>query len=260
MKYTVTLRRFEDENGIWGFTHDNTFDADHPFDAFYNADGIMHDLYEHWFEGQLKPFCGNNMCNVYGEIVASAMRLWMQTNAGFHIFSKRSYYSGSPSYSVDTIDEFHGFLDKDTYNRFPVHAIPIPRYKYVSGYYYYNINSEISKYWDILKEKYGTRTLHQHGIKESLIRNASYYGFNLAERIYGKFDRSELNHFFNTQLDYWDKFTRITDIKSAMIADSEYGFKGIQFTLSNETTKRYPSIKMMAIDDFNQPFPMESII
>ena len=73
MKYSVILRRFEDNNGIWGFTHDNTFAANYPFDAFYNAEGIMHDLYEHWFEGQLKPFCGNNMCNVYGEIVASAM-------------------------------------------------------------------------------------------------------------------------------------------------------------------------------------------
>lgn len=260
MKYSVRLRYFEDDNANWGFTHANTFNADFPFDAFYTANGIMHDLYEHWFEGILKPFRGNNMCVIYGEMVASAMRIWMRYNAGFNIFSKERGYYGPPSFFEDTIDEMHSYLrieNGDRSNNFPVKSIPIP---YQKPFDCYNLDTVITEYWYRLRERYGVPYLHHNGVKQSYIANAYRYGYKLAERLYGKFDRNELNHFFNKQLDFWYDFTQSNNAKALWIDGSDYGLRYIDFTLNTGNNKQHPVYKLKAVDDVHNEFPISAIV
>lgn len=70
--HTVELEFFRDPaNGEYGVAHRDTIDDDSGgFNAFWGGVGILHDVFEHWFENKHKYFKSNNAQNVGGEIAA----------------------------------------------------------------------------------------------------------------------------------------------------------------------------------------------
>jgi hypothetical protein len=259
MKYTVRLKPFEDDSGNYGLTHIETYDTTNSFDAFWSADGIVHDVLEHWFEGQLRYFRGNSMCNVYGEMVASAIRVWMRHYASFDIFRHRNRPWVQLTYFEDTQYILYDFIEEEYYS-YPVEPIHIPYQKNTKDY---TLEGVISEYWYILTGKYSVKELHAKGIKLSLIQNAYRYGFRLAERLYGKYaydgmdGRRALMKLFDGVLDQWQEITKRVDAKNMFIEESKFGLREIQFVV--DTTKSVPRIATKLIDDFWNKYPIEAL-
>jgi hypothetical protein len=68
---TTTLHFFCDEaNGEHGLAHDNAININTPFNAFWDARGIFHDVWEHYFEDSHKYFKDHYSFNIGGEIAA----------------------------------------------------------------------------------------------------------------------------------------------------------------------------------------------
>lgn len=72
--HKVELELFQDSaNGEWGVTHKDTIRDDYSygsFNAFWGGIGILHDVFEHWFENKHKYFLNDYAHNVGGEIAA----------------------------------------------------------------------------------------------------------------------------------------------------------------------------------------------
>jgi len=60
----------DDVSGEYGLSHDNAIDINTPFNAFWNGQGIFHDVFEHYFEEENKYFMGDAAFNVGGEVAA----------------------------------------------------------------------------------------------------------------------------------------------------------------------------------------------
>lgn len=255
MKYTVRLKYFEDDNGNWGFTHIDTFNSEYPFDAFWSAHGIVHDVLEHWFEGQHRYFRGRNMCNVHGEMVASAMRVWMRYNAGFDIFELRNRSWVSPTFFEDTEGVISEFINEE-YSRYPVEPLYLP---YQKDTRHYTLENVIRDYWDTLVDRHSRSVLHEKGVKLSGIQNAYRWGFNLAERIYGKHSYGTLRETFNDMLTKWHNITKAHDPRNLMIEGAEYGLREIRFTVDTRP-KDKPRITTKLVDDVWREYPLDALI
>lgn len=93
---TVDLRFFQDDaNGEWGLTHKDTMQSDRGtdgFNAFYDAQGLFHDVFEHHHEHTNRFFRGDYAMNVGGEMAAmgamwyyySRLGLSRRLNSAYH--------------------------------------------------------------------------------------------------------------------------------------------------------------------------------
>jgi hypothetical protein len=79
---TTTLNFFSDSSANYGVTHSNAIDINTPFDAFWSAGGIFHDIWEHYFEGY-HPYFKNSIFNIGGEIAAIAHWYYYARMMGF---------------------------------------------------------------------------------------------------------------------------------------------------------------------------------
>jgi len=258
MKYVVTLKKFEDDStGDTGFTHIETFNANAPFNAFWEPSGIFHDVFEHWFEDKLRYFRDKNMCNIYGEMVASGIRVWMYHNAcGFDVFE---YRRGNRQYTFfeDTQGQCLEAITEE-YTQFPIHDIGIPYQKYIDNAY--NLENVLSEYWFQFINKYPKKLLNQKEVYQSRIQNAYRYGYNLAERLYGKYDAHVLYDFFSKVLSTWNGIISSTDCPSSYFIDgSDFGWDKIQFVVSTNHSDK-PMLKTRLIDDVGNQFPLDNLI
>lgn len=81
----VETTLFEDENGICGLTHSNTFynpSGNRAFDAFWDGGGLFHDVFEHSHEGSLH-FRDNAFMNLGGEMAAMGAMWYYLENLPF---------------------------------------------------------------------------------------------------------------------------------------------------------------------------------
>jgi hypothetical protein len=93
------------EHGEGFYPADDTFRI---FDPFWTAEGIFHDVFEHYFEfkGKFK-----DCTSVYGEMMATAHKIWLWENIGFSAFDVRS---SKPHIGMNYREDTSGFLE-DTY-------------------------------------------------------------------------------------------------------------------------------------------------
>ncbi len=86
--HEVKLRFFEDEaNGEWGLAHESTYQGEggnDGFNAFWDARGLFHDVFEHWFENRHKRFMGDAALNVGGEMAAMGALWYYYDELGLH--------------------------------------------------------------------------------------------------------------------------------------------------------------------------------
>lgn len=105
--HTVELRLFEDDStGEYGLTHTDTCEggSGDGFNAFYDAKGIFHDVFEHWFERRHKYFQGIYAMNVGGEMAAMGAAMYYYDTLGLseRPLSRNSIYAFSDQIRLTT--------------------------------------------------------------------------------------------------------------------------------------------------------------
>lgn len=242
MKYQVKLRYHEDEdNGIWGFCHENTVGF---FNPFYEPSGIFHDVFEHYFEGT-GCFKGEGFCNVFGEMVATAHKYYITNQIGINPFM---YRYGSPidyTFRVDTEYMIKEYFRKDDYLDYNVEGMKIPYQKPEP-----HIEYVIRDYINEIKNKSDSESL-SYVCKQ--LRNAYRLGYKMARKMYR--NEGKVYSMFYEFLTFWNTFMKTNEASSLHIEDSEYGLKSILFNV--DTVRCTCNTKL--IDDVGNVYPISNL-
>lgn len=248
MIYNVKLRYFEDDaTGSWGFAHEETFDR--GFNAFYSPDGIFHDVFEHYFEGQKKYFKGNNQCNILGEMVATAHKLYYY-EMGINAFRYRDNNISPSSWREDTEPLLHEYFgDEDSWSDYNLHDVGIPHQKDPKSY---NLDSAIYDYHSYIKEEFPQ---YSKKLKLSWITNAYRRGYNMAEKKWGN-QQNAAYQMMDKFLDEWHTFTRYAAADTLLIEGTDYALRAINFRVDTVKCK----VKATVEDQLRQVFPFKALI
>lgn len=235
MKYSNTLVYTKDNDDIYGLIpkiHLN------KFNAFTEASGVYHDVIEHWFEGQIKSFQNSNFEKLWGEMVASSIRMYLYHFCSFDPFKLRKYYNNNLDFSIDTIWNIKALFNEDDYTEYLVdnwEPLPINLKKFKNNYYY-SLNGEIDDYWDKLIDKIPKSELHSKGIRYTRIRDCYYFGYQLAERMFSKYNRDKVYNQLDKLLNLWYKLLPSNDDPfkdKAPIYNNQYPLQYVMYTVHN---------------------------
>jgi hypothetical protein len=206
MKYTGVLNWEQDEEtGVWGFMPKQDWATDTPFNTFLEASGLFHDVFEHYFEGEVKPFIGGTKVNTaYGEVCATGHRLYWYDRLGFTPFKYRKYAPSSLQEKDFMADTLHLFQEhkSDGYSMYSVKPLRIP---YKPAKHVKNANMGI----DYLIEEYKNE-LVKAGYKKNDqectdVANALRMGYNMAFKKWNRQEYSTMIDFFESFLDFAHK-------------------------------------------------------
>lgn len=224
MKYEVNLRYFKDENGIWGFTHNNTFNHEAPFAAFVSPEGLFHDVFEHYFEG-FGYFSGPKANSIYGEMVATAHKYYIFNELGFNMFKHRKYFNADfEGWRVDTqylVDE----ALREDYSEYPLTPLKLPYQRPVDNGSFENV---IKDYQSIVAEEYGET---RKGVVLQEIANAYRLGYRMAERKWpskGVWEDQPMLKMFHDFVDFWYDLNPDPDFQHLFLEGSEYRLRGVK--------------------------------
>ncbi len=243
MKYQVKLKYFQQEDSeLWGFTHVNTVDK---FDPFYEAAGIFHDVFEHYFEGT-GYFKDDGFCNLFGEMVATGHKFYITNMLGVDCFKYRLYHRGISDWTVDTRYILFDYLKND-YCDYPVEGLNIPYQKPIdNSFFEQTIDDYVGRIKDFKSLKHKSYICKQ-------IRRAYRFGYRMAQKKWG------ISHKVTEMLDKflleWFNIMRLNDKESILIEGSDYGLNYIIF---NVDTRR-PSCTMKLVDEVGNIYPVSKL-
>lgn len=216
-KYSVKLVYHECENsGLTGYVQPELKEVFQPFDRF---SGIVHDLFEHWFEGT--EFFDSQEITLAGEYIAMGCREFLIVNSNW--FYGFWYYKNLNVNGLAYLENFlfdnyehsvHHPEDRkgDYYPNFPIQPIKL---KYFTGVKPNEI-SFFSKRFDLLiPESYKKK------VNKKLHRYYAY-GFQLADFMFG-----------NRLRDLEDLVTRFEKLY-AYILEKNLRFDSIEFVNDTE--------------------------
>ncbi len=99
----VGLRFFQDNaNGEYGLTHNETIDDDNGFNAFWDGQGLFHDVFEHAHEHTDKHFRGEYAMNIGGEMAAMGAMWYYYDELGMHLRLRGTYRSPGDDMRLST--------------------------------------------------------------------------------------------------------------------------------------------------------------
>jgi len=234
--HKVELDFFEDNNGILGLAHKNSYDRDEAFDAFYDGALIFHDVFEHWFEHNHKYFMGNYGFNVAGESAAMGAACYYIQELGLY---NRLMYRGFQGIdqilsntTTDIISEaiWAGYCNFGTELR-----CCIPKIKYTDNY---TLETYLTEYRHQLKQKMrvGSRSeyccegeyefakKYKKSVTKRKVKSLTRWGYQMAEKLIPH-NRNNIEVLINF-IEYWNNFTKINLCENMMTM-----FKGITFRL-----------------------------
>lgn len=235
MRYQVKLRYFQaEEYDQWGFAHVDTFNHENAFDPFYDASGLFHDVFEHYFEGSVR-FRGEKQNSLYGEMVATGHKYYYVHKMGVNSFAYRSFGNYMTDWAIDTkyevracIDEEQGKEDVD-YSNYKLTPLHLPYQRPIwPGY---GIDREIKIYQEYIQDECQVSSRHE-SMRE--ITNAYRYGYRMAQRkwpdegVWENVPKQKMMHDF---LSFWQNFTKNNAAELLMIEGSEYGLRSLIFTI-----------------------------
>lgn len=182
-EYSVELLFKEDEAyGLWGLVPEP---MQYTFNSFWNIQGLFHDVFEHWFEQILPIFSGNNSNTIYGECAAEGMKAFFYGDLGVNMF--REGYTGPVIFTEDVIPHINNYLIEDE-AEYEMKSIHLPTIKPMRSYSVSNALSEI----EYILNGYGMKKANRKGLKMSCFRNAYWYGYRLADKLFGRYDPKEV--------------------------------------------------------------------
>ncbi len=228
MEYEVRLRLHEDDGtGYWGLAHSNSIGT---FNAFWGADGIFHDVFEHYFEDTHKYFSGTAAFTLFGEMCASGHAI-AYSNLGINNFMFRE--SSDRDYCADTTglleDFMYGHQDYVDFSidrqdcKVPVQKDPDNR----------TLNYWLNQYEDALYDwKQEERNTNWKKLSMPLVRRSYIYGFKQASKIIGS-DKDQAYDELLAFLHRWDEVTKANDAQHLGIAEEDaYPVWGFKFNIN----------------------------
>ena len=238
MRYEIILKYFQDDaTGSWGLAPKGTINHDNGFNAFWGADGIFHDVFEHYVEGIHPYFSHNGFMTIWGEMCASGHALAYR-NLGINNFRYRS--NPNRDFTADTIGEVQEVLyelgrgQEPYFFRFDmsketclVPYQPCPRNSYELGTTIREYRAQLESYAEE-KDVNPRKAIWMPGIDRNYI-----YGWKRAQKIIGR-DWEHSYQVLDDFLTRWHKFTTRNSAEHLWLDDSEYGFYGIRFTVENK--------------------------
>lgn len=237
MRYEVILKYHQDDDsGLWGLVPINTINQDRSFNPFWGADGIFHDVFEHYTEGIIPYYSGKGFMTLWGEMCASGHAL-AYTNIGINNFRYRGY--SRRDFCIDTFSYIEDYIYEkvqdsysDPYMKFDgtIETCLLPYQKPSNNY---NLENIICIYYDQLDKIIKDKKFSYNGFfwKPGITRNYRY-GYKLAQKIIGR-DEVHSYDVLDNFLEKWNRITKL-DPKYLTIEDSEFGLYAIKFIVENK--------------------------
>lgn len=260
MRYEIILKYFQDDaTGSWGLAPAGTINHDNGFNAFWGADGIFHDVFEHYVEGLLPYYSHQGFMTLWGEMCASGHGLAYH-NLGINNFRYRQ--NPNRDFTADTINEVQEVLyergrEEEPYFRFdmsketclvPYQSYPNRAYELGStiGEYRYKVEQYAKE-----KEVNHKKLIWMPGIDRNYI-----YGWKRAQKIIGR-DWEHSYQVLDDFLTRWHKFTTYNKAEHLWLDDSDHGFYGIRFTVENNGKLK---VKEEVLENYTlEPYPLTAL-
>lgn len=259
MKYEVILKLHEDDvTGTWGLCHPNTIGR---FNAFWGADGVFHDVFEHYFEGIHPYFSGKAELTLWGEMAASGHAIAYR-NIGIDSFQYRKGFNRR-DFTADTM----GYLQEAVYE--------CKQEKTLEPYMEYSIDKSLCKvpyqkdpdcselhHWVneylyyVDKERDSENSLTSKFIRKvskSCIKRCYYWGYKRAMKIIS----SDINNSYNVLqefLETWNTICKSEPREIYIMDEDAYEVNKFKFIVS--TTPKL-MIKTLVLDAIGNEYPLE---
>ena len=245
MQYEVMLRLHKDDSGR-GLVPENAMGI---FNPFWSADGIFHDVFEHYFENNHPYFNGSNSFKIFGEMVASGHGAAYR-DIGVNNFKYRD--DKNRSYIVDTTSLLQDWINGSAEDlEYPIGVCPIPQRsaeKHTIRYY-------INEYLDWIEKNVPEDKKKLRKQLKNMVRRCYAWGFKRGEKI-ANGDKDHSYDYMNKFLDTWDEFS-IYDPFNLMIADEEaYPPMGFKFII---TTRPKLHVETLVVDQVRREWPFKLV-
>lgn len=250
MRYEVSLRLHQDDaSGEWGLCHANAVGT---FNAFWGADGIFHDVFEHYYEDVHPYFKGQNAFQIFGEAAASGHGI-AYNDIGINNFM---YRSSKPirDFIADTKqvleDWVHGHQD---YPEYALDSYCLPKQPNV---FHASLQYWLNNYHDWINDRITDELPNASLIPMDKIENCYRWGYKRAMKIVGD-DRSHAYNVLYSFLERWHRITQQSSASYIAIDNSDYGLKYIRFIVN---TVPKLSVKEYLVDDIGHKFSIDHLI
>jgi len=231
----VSTRFFQDDTtGGWGLTHADTqngHNGDEGFNAFWDGQGIFHDIFEHAHEHTDKHFRGLYAMNIGGEVAAMGALWFYYDVCGMHSRLNSRYYSPDDITLRGTFDMMQEAIESGNYQFGNTLESAVPTQKDSGNYGLENI---IREHFDRIQDcaiksdderDAETGKTYKESVTLEKLANLYRYGFRMAEKLIG--DESSWNADTLTGFkNFWDEFC-----KKNRAEEMAQRYRGIDFTI-----------------------------
>lgn len=249
------LRFFQDDaTGDYGLAHKDTIDEPSPFNAFWNGQGIFHDVFEHNHEFRNKYFMGDYAMNIGGEMTAMGA-MWYYIDE-MDLAYERSFNPHNPidghSMRITTEQEIQEAIHYGYCHYGDTLMCNIPYQKPTENIL---LEEEIKNMWENVKT-YGFKNededdkdrsyKYKRSVTLDKIQRLHRYGFYMAQRWIP--DNSHNRSILRDFLQYWGEFTSHNKAE-----DLHYIYKGIEFVIGKEYGKIEWKAKLLSNVPYEYP-------
>ncbi len=210
---TVALRFFEDDaNGEWGTAHVETYAANNGdgFNAFWDGQGLFHDVFEHAHELTDKHFLGDYAMNIGGEIAAMGALWYYYGKCGFHQRLQTRFHSPDDVTMQTTLGMQQECITEGYSNFGDTLTCGVPAQEPVDDY---SLEGIISEHWEriqsFIPDGYGEEETkrgqeYKDSVTQEKIANLYRYGYRMAEKLCGADTGNSV--VMADFLEFWNKF------------------------------------------------------
>jgi hypothetical protein len=245
-RYEVILRLHEDDNGLHGLCHDNAVGV---FDAFWSADGVFHDVFEHYFEGQSPYFSGIYMHTIFGEMAASGAGIALRS-LGIDSFRHRRATNGR-DYTADTWYEVREALKEGCCN-YPIDST-LCKVPWQSQPDNYNYSSWLSEYEYKLNSLYNNNPEIIRQLRFGSVRNCYAWGYKRVLKLIKDRDKAYDN--LDAFLMYWNDITKQSARDIGIHDEYAYELRSFKFKVYDDF-----EVETVAIDAVRNEYPMDLVM
>lgn len=193
---TVELTFFNDNaTGEWGLTHKNTYDDRYgiSFNAFWDGQGIFHDIFEHSHEHENKYFKGDYAMNVGGEMTAMGAMWYYFDTLGMHTrlnLNRYSIYTPGQRMKESTLGDVKDSISGNTrYGNTLECNVPIQRpvndgeLEYQIEQYWKDVKKYEPHFYENAEQERKDGETYRKSVTYRKIADLHRYGYRMAERL-----------------------------------------------------------------------------